>query len=297
MLSLFKFLEEGKFKFKRNYNLRELSSIKIGPTADFIVEPENINELVNIVSYLQKGGYNYKVIGGLTNTLFACQRYSGVIISTSRIRAISCQGDEICAECGLRLKALMSYAEKLGLGGYPGLCHIPGCVGAAVRGNVGAFGNEIADIFVEGKFLHKNGEIISLSHRDMRFGYRSSILKSEPLVLLSARFKLQKLPNEIIKEARESCLAKRRDSQPLGDRSLGSIFMKADGVSAGYYIDLAGLKGFRVGDAAVSTKHAGFIVNLGNATPQDVIALIEHIKGTVFSRFGVRLTEEIEIIG
>lgn len=297
MLSLFEFLEEGKFKFKRNYNLKELSSIKIGPKADIIVEPESIEGLTAIIAYLRRAGYNYKVIGGLTNTLFACRRYSGVIISTSSIRALSCEGNEIYAECGLRLAALMSYAERLGLGGYPGLCHIPGSVGAAIRGNAGAFGNEIADIFVEGQFLDRNGRIMRLACNDMRFGYRSSLLKSEPMILLSANFRFLKKPQEDIRAERERCLALRREAQPLGERSLGSIFMKADGISAGYYIDLAGLKGYRVGDAAVSTKHAGFIVNLGNATATDVLTLIEHIKGTVFSRFGVRLTEEIEIIG
>lgn len=296
MVSLFSYLEKGKFKYQRNFNLKDISSIKIGPKTDVFIEPENIGALADILTYLEGGAYNYRVIGALTNTLFASRHYTGVIVSTSRMRSIWQRGKEIFAECGVRLSALMSYAERLGLGGFPGLCHIPGCIGAAVRGNVGAFGNEISDIFVEGSFLNKKGEIINLSHSDMNFGYRTSMLKGEALTLLSAGFMLSELPTFSIQAAREECLRLRKNTQPLGERSLGSVFMRHNGVSAGYYIDKAGLKGYRIGDAAVSTKHAGFIVNLGNAVADDVLLLIEYIKKVVFEEFDVRLKEEIEII-
>lgn len=296
MLSLLKYLERGKFKFKRNYSLKEHSSIKIGPLVDVFVEPFSIEELKDIILFLRCGGYKFALIGGLTNTLFKDESYSGVVVSTLKLGTLLHRGSAVYAECGARLSALMRYAEKNLLGGYPGLCHIPGTVGAAVRGNVGSFGNEISDIFIEGCFLDKMGEEITLSKEEMQFGYRSSRAKSEGLILLSAKFGFIEAAPEIMKAARESCFLKRRTSQPLDMRSLGSVFLKANGDSAGYYIDLAGLKGYRIGDAAISEKHAGFIVNLGCATASDVMALIEYTKNEVFSRFGVRLTEEIEII-
>ena len=296
MLSLLKYLERGKFKFKRNYSLKEHSSIKIGPLVDVYVEPCSIEELKNIISFLRCGGYKFTIIGGLTNTLFLCESYSGTVISTLKIATLLHRGKTVYAECGVRLSALMRYAEGKLLGGYPGLCHIPGTVGAAVRGNVGSFGNEISDIFIEGCFLNKWCEEITLTKEEMQFGYRSSRAKREDLILLSAKFGFIEASPDGMKAARESCFLKRRMSQPLDMRSLGSVFLKADGASAGYYIELAGLKGYRIGGAAISEKHAGFIVNLGDASASDVMALIEYTKNTVFSRYGVRLTEEIEII-
>ena len=178
-----------------------------------------------------------------------------------------------------------------------GLFGIPGTVGGMVRQNAGAFGYEISDRFKCATCYHPYTQSISnYSKDDMQFSYRDSILRNNSAILLNATFELiEKKRNDILAEIAEY-KERRVTTQPLEYPSLGSIFKRYNGISAGYYIDRAGLKGHCIGGACVSSKHAGFIVNKGGATAEDYLKLIEYVKDKVYSVFGIELEEEIEVI-
>ena len=185
----------------------------------------------------------------------------------------------------------------LDMGGLEGLFGIPGTVGGMVRQNAGAFGYEVKDRFVLARcYFPDTGDIAELSPRDMEFTYRGSILSRKGAILLCATFDfIYKKRDEILREIREY-RDKRLLTQPLDKPSLGSVFKRHQGVGAGYYIDKLGLKGFSIGGACVSDKHAGFIINTGGATADDYLKLVDYVKSAVYSAFGIELEEEIEII-
>ena len=162
--------------------------------------------------------------------------------------------------------------------------------------NAGAYGGELALAFVRGRFLSKNGEIVELTRDEMGFGYRKSIMQTEPLVLISATFKAEKGDKAEIRAQMDTLMAKRKASQPLEYPSCGSAFKRPEGHYAGALIEQCGLKGVSVGGAQVSVKHAGFVINAGNATATDVISLLTLVSDTVFEKTGVRLEPEIRII-
>lgn len=162
--------------------------------------------------------------------------------------------------------------------------------------NAGAYGGELANNFVRGRFLNKDGEIIELTRDEMDFGYRKSIMQKEPLVLISATFKAEKGDKAEIRAQMDTLMAKRKASQPLEYPSCGSAFKRPEGHYAGALIEQCGLKGVSVGGAQVSVKHAGFVINAGNATATDVISLLTLVSDTVFEKTGVRLEPEIRII-
>ena len=232
----------------------------------------------------------------MTNLLVKDGIYNGVIIKTDKLQTKSLAESTISISCGARMGPLIRSMARQGLGGMEGLAGIPGTVGGMVRQNAGAFGYEVADRFVSAEcYLVGKKKIVTLSKEDMCFTYRSSVL-SDSTVLLSATFDLIPCPSECILDRIDDIQRKRRASQPLEYPSLGSTFKRCNGQSAGFYVDRAGLKGVRIGGAEVSEKHAGFIINIGGATADDFLKLIDLVKSRVYAVFGIELEEEIEII-
>ena len=259
--------------------------------------PDSKEKLTDILSLLYERQLPYKVIGGMTNLLVKDGVYNGVIIKTDKFQTKSLAEGTISVSCGARMVSVIRSMARQGLGGMEGLAGIPGTVGGMVRQNAGAFGYEVADRFVSAEcYLPNVKRPVTLSREDMCFAYRRSALTDSDAVLLSATFRLSPKPPEIILASIRELGVKRRASQPLEYPSLGSTFKRCNGQSAGFYVDRAGLKGARIGGAEVSEKHAGFIINIGGATADDFLKLIDLVKSRVYAVFGIELEEEIEII-
>lgn len=290
-------LKRRDVEFYEWAELSHLSSMKIKAKARYIVYPKSLEELVLLVRLFEDGGYKYCVVGRMTNLLPSNRLYEGVIVKTDRLSR-KCVAENLCeVECGAKLSTVLSFMSYKNFGGGEPLYHIPASVGGAIYSNAGAYGTEISDLLVRATVYNRiTGECQCLEKGALKLGYRSSILKNEPLILLSATLSFVPMPREEIYERIKTLGVKRRLSQPLDKPSLGSVFKASGGIGAGYYIDKAGLKGVSIGGASVSEKHAGFIVNNGGATPEDVLRLIELIKSRVLKCFGVLLEEEIQII-
>ena len=291
------YLKKAEVEYGEFFDLSQLSYIRIGAVAECIVYPCNTDELIDVIKVTNELSLRHIVVGRMSNILFKNRVYNGVVITTDRIKHKNVVNSSIKLDTGCFLPPIARQLAKCGLGGFEGLLGIPGSIGGMIRQNAGAFGYSISDRFVCAEvYDYESDQITTLPYEEMQFGYRKSILCSRDTVLLNATFDLlPKAEDEFCREVSEYADARRR-AQPTDQFSLGSVFKRCDGISAGYYIDLLGLKGFTVGGARVSTKHAGFIVNTGVATADDVLRVIEIIKSKVFDEFGIALEEEIEII-
>ena len=284
------------FTYTENTPLAPYCSMKAGGYAKYLVLPKSESELLEAVSFFKEKNEKYIVVGNCSNLLFPDGLYDGAVIICTAVRGISEKDGYIEAYCGETLSSLARAACDASLKGLEFCYGIPGTVGGGVYMNAGAYGGELANSFVRGRFLNKDGEIIELTRDEMGFGYRKSIMQKEPLVLISATFKAEKGDKAEIRAQMDTLMAKRKASQPLEYPSCGSAFKRPEGHYAGALIEQCGLKGVSVGGAQVSVKHAGFVINAGNATATDVISLLTLVSDTVFEKTGVRLEPEIRII-
>ena len=291
------FLKNNGCVYREFTPIANLSSIGIDTVVRMLVYPENVEQFVAIIDYLSEHNIKYKVLGNLSNVLFREKFFSGVVVKTTKIMRKSVAGNRVMADCGVIFASVIQNIAKLNLGGFEGLSGIPGSLGGMLQQNAGAYGYEISDRFISAEIYDSNlKSVYRYAKDDMRFSYRSSVLKDRNLFVLSAEF--EAIPtdkNDVLGQIKELS-EKRKSAQPISQHSLGSVFKRINGVSAGYYIDQAGLKGLRVGGAEVSQKHAGFVVNIGDAVADDILELIRIIKQRVFDKFGIMLEEEIEII-
>lgn len=284
------------YKLSENVSLAPYCTMKVGGKAKFLAEPKTEAELISAISDFKSRGEKYLVTGNCSNLLFTDDGFDGAVITTVGVRGISVQGNIINALCGDSLSALARAAWENSLCGLE-FCHgIPGTVGGGVFMNAGAYGGEICQSFVSGRFLDKNLNIITLNNSEMEFEYRKSRMSKEEMILLSAVFRAENGDKTEIRRKMDELMAKRRDKQPLEFPSCGSTFKRPEGYFAGALIEQCGLKGMKIGGAEVSQKHAGFIINSGNATAADVINLIKRVGEIVFENTGVRLEPEIRII-
>ena len=259
------------------------------------MRPSGEEGLTALILRLIREGVRYKILGAMSNLLIAdgCE---AVFIDTAGLSSMLFEADSVELGSGTRFSAAIKAAEKCGFSLLPELIGIPGSVGGMIYSNAGAFGAEICEAFISARvFDTESLSVRALSLQDMDFSYRKSVLR-EGGVLLSAKFKLTPRVKEEIREIIEKTSRLRKKTQPTGEFSLGSVFKRPRGDFAARLIDAAGLRGYRIGDAVISPKHAGFIVNLGTASFEDVISLIDLAKKTVFEKFGVMLEEEIEIL-
>lgn len=294
---LFIQLDEKDVKYHRNLPIKNISSVKIGAEADAVVYPETIAELIYAVDLCEHLNIKYKVVGNMTNILPTDNRYCGAIIRTGALNRYSYDGKSVRCECGASFSSLILRLARLEIGGAEALFGIPGTIGGMIYQNAGAFGCEISDFFVDALvYSPKDKQIFSLGKSDMKFTYRKSMLAYENMILLTATLAFKKKSyGEIISDV-NNVKEKRIKGQPHALPSLGCVFKRCDGVSAAYYIDKAGLKGYSVNGAEISKKHAGFIVNKGGAKYEDFSAVIEHARQIVYQKFGVSIECEIEIL-
>lgn len=289
-------MEKTSFKLIENANLAPICSMKAGGNARFLAEPKSENELLDALRFFKERGIKYIVVGKCSNLLFPDGTFEGAVILTEGIKGLSISNGIISAFCGETLSALATFACENSVSGFEFSHGIPGCIGGGVFMNAGAYGGDISRIFVSGRFINKDLEIITLSAEEMQFGYRKSVMTNNELILVSASFKGENGSKEEILQKMNELMAKRRASQPLQYPSCGSAFKRPEGHFAGVLIEQCGLKGKSIGGAQVSEKHAGFVVNKGNATATDVIELLNYVSDKVFEQTGVRLEPEIRII-
>lgn len=282
--------------FSENEPLGTHSTMKVGGTAKLAAFPQNADAFCALLSELEKLGVKHYVVGNGSNVIFPDGEYDGVIVFTKKMGNIAFGGTSVTADCGVNLIYLSSLCAEKSLSGAEFLCGIPGTVGGAVYMNAGAYGSSMADIVEKCTCFSSKKGVFELDNAALGFGYRTSALKSGNILLLSATLVLKACDREKISALMGDLKKKRSSSQPTGVFSAGSAFLPIGDTPAWKYIDAAGLRGASVGAARVSEKHAGFIVNDGNATSADVKALVEKIKREVKIKTGADLQTEIIFI-
>ena len=274
------------------------TTFRIGGNADYFVKPESIEEIKALTECAKRHGIAYYVLGNGSNMLISDEGYRGMIIRLGEeFSDITMQdNDMISVQAGAKLSRIGNEAAAKGLAGFEFASGIPGTVGGAVVMNAGAYGGEIKDIIVSATVLTPEGDVVTISRDELELGYRTSIIQKKGYIVLLAVFKLEKGDEGMIRARMKELAEKRREKQPIEYPSAGSTFKRPEGFFAGKLIADAGLKGFKVGGAQVSEKHAGFVINTGSATARDVIELTDEIKRKVKQIYGVELELEVKKI-
>ncbi len=292
------FLKAHDVEYKESLSLAQISPIKIGAEADCVAYPDSIDKLVNLVRFLWKNKIKHIILGRMSNILPSDKKYNGVVIRTDNIRRFYLFGNILTAECGTALGEISRFLCKAGFGGFEGLGGIPGSIGGSLVGNAGAFGYEISDCLYRVFAYDIHGDCVRvMSPFECNFSYRSSVFKNQKFVILSAEFVLPKSDAASVLAKMEGFREKRMKTQPYGLPSLGSTFKRPDkNLYAAKLIDDCGLRGFKMGGAEISEKHAGFIVNRGGASSFDYQNLMEYARKCVNDKYGIYLESEIVIM-
>lgn len=277
--------------------LKEYTYTKVGGAVDYLAFPRNRYEIVRIVEFANREGIPWQVLGNSSNIIVRDGGIRGFVIRMDKLNSVTVSGYTIEAEAGANLIETTKVALFHSLTGFEFACGIPGSVGGAVYMNAGAYGGEVAHILVSAQILTPAGYVETLDNRDLRFGYRSSILQDNGAIVLSAKFALKPGNHPVIKYEMDRLTHLRELKQPLEYPSCGSVFKRPPGMFAGQLIMEAGLKGHRIGGVEVSEKHAGFMVNVADGSAQDYENLIAHVIETVKEFSGVTLEREVRIIG
>ena len=270
---------------------------KVGGPADILVSPSSIDQLLETLKICKENNIPYYIIGNGSNLLVKDGGIRGVVIKLVNLNKIQSRGNFIKAEAGVLLKDVSKRAVENSLTGFEFACGIPGSVGGAVFMNAGAYDGEIKNVIKEAEVIDQNGNLIFLDKEQLELGYRTSKVMKENYVVVSALFQLEEGNEEKIQGRVDELTAKREEKQPLEYPSAGSTFKRPEGYFAGKLIQDAGLKGYSIGGAAVSSKHSGFVINKGGATAKDILDLIAHIQKEVKDQFGVDLYPEVRILG
>jgi UDP-N-acetylmuramate dehydrogenase len=292
-------LFEGEVKFREP--MRNHTSLRIGGPADIFAMPQDLSSLKNMHINLRRNKIPFFPLGGGTNILVRDGGIEGAVISLRSLRRTGVLSKDnkyayLFAEAGTLLQRIVNFSKENGYSGVEGLAGIPGTLGGAIFGNAGAFGYEMKDVLVLVEVMDIEGRIKKFNAEEINFGYRSSSISQNELIL-GAKIKLKKDEKEEVSAKVDDFLEKKREKQPLWEPSAGCVFKNPAGLSAGKLIDEAGCKGIRIGDVEVSSIHANFFINKGRANASDFIRLMEEAAHRVKERFGVVLEPEIKIVG
>ncbi len=294
------FLESEEIVYKENEPMSAHTTFKIGGPADIFIKPASETAVTKIVSFCNEREIPFYVLGNGSNLLVSDLGIEGAVIHIAGgLSDVSLSGvNEITCGSGLRLSLLCSYALENGLTGLEFAWGIPGLVGGAVYMNAGAYDSEISNVITECRAVTMDGKFETLTLDKMKLGYRTSIFKEKKnRVITSAKFQLYPGDPELIRNRMDELMQRRKSKQPLEFPSAGSTFKRPTGNFAGTLIEMCGLKGFSIGGAEVSEKHAGFVINKGDATASDVKRLIEAVAEKVFLETSIKLEPEVEFIG
>ena len=308
----------------RNESMKKHTSFKIGGEAEFFVKAKNIEEIKHILSICKNNNIPLTIVGNGSNLLVKDNGIKGIMLKVdldnikieniedyniqnmldkeNKWENIKQNNNEnyaiVTVGAGVTLGKLAQVLLKKSISGFEFASGIPGTIGGAIRMNAGAYGSEFKDIVIETTCINLNGEIIKLNNGQQKFEYRRSVFKDEKYIILESKLMLKCVEDsKIIKEKMDEYKKSRVEKQPIEFPSAGSTFKRGSDFITAKLIDECGLKGYTVGDAQVSTKHAGFVINKGNATAEDVIKLVEIIKKTILDKFEKNIELEVEIIG
>ena len=281
----------------RDVLLSQYTTFQIGGPADFMVTPANEEQLSQCLALCHQENVPIFVLGRGSNVLVSDAGFRGVVIRIgSDFQNVEFEENMVMAQSGILLSKLSRLLLERELAGFEFASGIPGTLGGAIYMNAGAYGGEMKDLLREVTAMDENGTCRSLSADELELGYRTSLFQSKPWVVVRALLRMESGQRQEIQERIQLLNEQRRSKQPLEQPSAGSVFKRPPGHFAGHLITEAGLKGCRVGDAMVSNKHAGFIVNAGHATSADVVALIRAIQEKVRDQFGVDLVPELRYL-
>ncbi len=295
--------EIQKFIPKENIYINEPmnkhTSFKIGGPAECFIKIKTIEQLRNILEYEKKDNIPLTVIGNGSNLLVSDDGIKGIVLKIE-IEKIDehIQNDEILITVGsgIKLGAIAQKCLKEEIAGFEFASGIPGTIGGAIRMNAGAHGSEMKDIVKTVTYMTRDGEVYTITNEQAKFEYRKSLFAEKDYIILEVEMQLKKGNAEEIKEKMTEYATYRKEKQPIEYPSAGSTFKRGTDFVTAKLIDECGLKGYQIGGAQISEKHAGFIINKNNATAQDVIKLMEYTKEQVYKKFGKKIEQEIEII-
>ncbi len=302
---------------KKNYSLASLTTFKIGGPAKYYLETKDIEKLQEVIKFCKENNIDFKVIGGGSNFLVNDSGYGGLIIKYIN-RNIDLIDDVFKVGSGVILLNFVNYTLEKGYAGQESLAGIPGTVGGAIYGNAGAYGKSIGDLIKSVKIIDEDGDIKILSSEDCNFEYRKSVFSLLKCIILDAEIVLKKKDNEEEKEIAKNNIIVRAEKHPLDMPNLGSWFKnvaltdeikeklkdfdlskfeKYKKIPAAFLIESAGLKGYQIGGAQMSEKHANFLVNKDQASAEDVVNLSKYVEEQVKEKYDIQLEEEVQYIG
>ena len=280
-----------------NESLKKHTTYGIGGPADLMIFPKSKQDLIKVIEIINDNKIQLTILGSGSNVLVSDNGIRGAVISLKNsLKQIEVDDNILYAECGTMLGKIVKHAVKNNLIGLENLNGVPGTLGGALTMNAGAWGGEISENLIHVEVINSKSEIQKIQKKDLNFSYRQSSFNKDD-ILLSAKFNLKKADKDIIKENFIEAQSGRKKSQPLNKRSAGSLFKNPKNNSAGKLLDEAGLKGFSIGDAKISEKHANFFINDGDATSKDMLMLIKKAHKEVKDKFNVNLSLEVKLMG
>ena len=291
------FLEDNQIQFLQDESLKKHITFKVGGKAKFVALPQTKYQVAQLLKFLNANDIRYYIIGRGSNVIFRDEGFDGVIIKTGNMQNIEfIDEDKVYADAGVVLNVLCKTLQEKSLAGLEFCYGIPGNVGGGLFMNCGAYGGEISSAVCEIEYIDENGSFQKIDVKDCQFSYRHSVFQDKNWFITGCTFKLDKGDKAQILSFMEDIMQRRIDKQPLDKPSAGSSFKRPVGYFAAALIDECGLKGYSIGGAQVSEKHAGFIVNTGNATCNDIVALAEYVEQTVMQKKGVAIEKEMIIV-
>lgn len=273
------------------------TTFRIGGKADCLLQIESAEQLINVKKYLKTLEIPYFVLGNGSNLLVSDEGYRGVILTVAeKMSDVKVEGNRIIAQAGASMSKIARIAWENSLTGFEFASGIPGTIGGGVVMNAGAYDGELKQVVTLVKVVDEEGNLLELDNETMEFGYRTSAIKNTDFTAVEIHIQLKPGDKGAIKAKMDDLALRRREKQPLEYPSAGSTFKRPEGYFAGALIMNAGLRGYTVGDAQISEKHCGFVVNKGNATATDVMSVIQYVQEKVKEQFGVDLEPEVIVL-
>ncbi|MGX7024884.1 UDP-N-acetylmuramate dehydrogenase [Vagococcus hydrophili] len=286
-----------QIKLSFNEPLSQFTYTKTGGPADCLLFPKSTEEVKEIIDYCNEENIEWLCLGNASNLIVSDGGIAGFVIMLSELNQVTITENTIIADAGAKLIDVTKEALNVDLSGLEFACGIPGSIGGAAYMNAGAYGGELVDVFESAEIILEDGNIVTYHKEDMDFSYRHSVLQSMKGIVLNVTFTLEHGDHTEIKAKMDELTHLRESKQPLEYPSCGSVFKRPEGYFTGKLIQDANLQGLKWGGAQISTKHAGFIVNIDHATATDYVELIQHIQEVILKEFGVTLEPEVRVIG
>lgn len=279
-------------KIFRDYPLKDLTTIKVGGNAKLFGIPSSVEETIDMLEYAYKIGIEPFILGGGSNCIFGDDEINRLIISTKNFKEIETKENRVIAGAGVISSEILNKCEEKGLSGLEFIAGVPASVGGMIYMNYGSMGKEIFQ-YLTNIIAIQDKEVKMIRKDETKYSYRKGYRKG---IVILAEFELEEKNKEEIKKIKKDILSIKKQKQPIDRKTAGCIFKNPHGNFAGKLIEESGLKGFQIGDAVVSKKHANFIENRGNAKFEDIKALIEYIKEKIYEKFNIKLEEEVVIV-